>query len=957
MKGNPIYGLMAASVDAFAGLCTLLDPTNVPPYMSPDCQDVQFFPGSVKTRQGLTALPALDSGSLGLNSINGLKMYVDPQTNRRVMVFTSDGSLWQYYASGLFEIIEPSSNYSTLLYNSTTSFGREYMVFSDGKFGRNVPQAWNGTDADQVTQDGPGEAPVAADDLTSYDILASPGGVFGGAFRASILAGTGLTQSGNLVTLTLSVDTVPTSTVVGDTIVVAASSSYDGNWTIAAIPNTTQIQYIMPTSGLSPAGGGYVDWQLIEVVTTIDNTFEIGQSVVLSGVSVTGAGIDYNGTYVMRGRVTNTTIILYLDGAYSAIPDASGDGTASLGGGSSAGTYQLTAMFYTRNGYITIPAPPNSFVSGGAHSFHVTNIPLPLGLDNVLGRILAFTSANGSSFYTLPRLKIDDNTTTQLTVDFTDEELLSGENIDDLFRLVQLHEPAGVLAYANRLFWWGERNALNNLLSLSFDGGWSGDRPLGWTVDPTNGPGGARVASPIWGAAYAIIGDGSSVFRGSIYQSAYQDYLGNPIIQANVDYSIRFRAKRYDNSLVQGSLHVALADGVNILDAAVTESEVNDTFQEFTRSVGSLPSPILSSLRLYTYGANTITASTGFIVDNIEIFPTLQPYLVTQVRASEVDAPDSYDGVNGFLSIAPENGQAVRSAFVIRDYLYFVKESSLYVTQSDQNGEPATWTVREVSPHVGTYSIRGVGFGDEWVAIADKDGLYYFDGGLIQDDQKLSQEIQPTWDRINWAYGHTIDVKVDMNRKQIYVAVPLDDAVIPNRILCLDFTEGFGNPLTGKGAGRKWCPWLISTNAMNIINTTTGQDELWIGNNDESGLVTFLDKDATSDNGTAIDSYYEPGFLQNVTRTEFGYLKANVSGEGCVNITIIKGNPETRKQLRGWSLFESPAFDQERKLQAITQRASIRFGTNYPGHWFSLQGMSFWGTAATWSPIRGINSR
>lgn len=962
MPKTNLHGLRGMALDKFAGLCTLLDPTNVPSFMSPACQDVQYFPSMVQTRQGLRKI--FDAGDLGSTNLNGIKMFVDPQTNKRVMLFTSDGKLWQDFPAGtLTQVIDAAADYAGLagktLYNSATSFGREYMAFSDGKFGINVQQAWNGQFADQVSQDGPGEAPIASDDLLSYDIVASPGGVFGGAFRAGILAGTGLTQVGNLVTLTLTAATVP-AVKVGDTIQVVSGSAYDGAWQIAAILNTTQIQYIMPTTGLAPAGGGYVDWNLIEVVTTAANTFDVGQSVVLAGVTVTGAGIDYNGTYEMRGRITSTTILLYLATAYTALPDASGDGTISLGGAGTVGKHKLTVMFYTRNGYTTRPAPPNSFVSGGDHSFKVENIPLALGLVNVLGRVLAFTGADGDSFYTLPRFTIADNTTTSLDVDFSDLELLSGTNVDYLFDLVQLHEPAGVLAYTSRLIWWGERNALDNLYGMSFDGGWSSTRPLGWTRDSVTGAGTLRVASPIWGAALAIIGDGVTPARGLLTQGAYKDYLGDPIIEAGTSYSIRARVKWVDNTLAAGTLNLDLFSALGAIDTTglqVTHLQVDSVFREYTAVLTDPLVTVPSDLILRVFADGTVTNTTGFIVDNIEIFPTKQPYNVTQARASRVDEPDSYNGVDGFLSVAPENGQAVRSGGILRDYLYFVKESSLYVTQNDPNSEPADWPVHEVSPHVGTPSIRGVGFGEEWWVIASRQGLYYFDGSAIGDDQKLSQEIQPTWDSINWSAGETLDVKVDLKRKQIYIAAPFGVETKPSKMLVLDITEGFGNALSNGGVGRKWCPWLIPTSAMNIILLNDGTEELRLGNTNFSGDVYALDNAQKSDDGAAIDSYYEPGFFQDTVRLDFGYLEANISGVGVALLELVKGRPESRRELRGWSLLASPRSNQERQIRCIEQRASVRFETNYTDHWFSLQGMTMWVEQAPWSPIRGVNAR
>ncbi len=103
---------------------------------------------------------------------------------------------------------------------------------------------------------------------------------------------------------------------------------------------------------------------------------------------------------------------------------------------------------------------------------------------------------------------INDNTTTSLTVDFSDTILLSGVSMDYLFGQIELPDQLGVVAYADRLFWWGERAKMANWRNLTFDGGWDASgsgRPLGWTQDPSFGAGGSRESSDVvWGDAYRI---------------------------------------------------------------------------------------------------------------------------------------------------------------------------------------------------------------------------------------------------------------------------------------------------------------------------------------------------------------------------------------------------------------------------------------------------------------------
>ena len=158
------------------------------------------------------------------------------------------------------------------------------------------------------------------------------------------------------------------------------------------------------------------------------------------------------------------------------------------------------------------------------------------------------------------------------------------------------------------------------------------------------------------------------------------------------------------------------------------------------------------------------------------------------MRASFADDPESYDGVSGYLGVSEADGQSVRAAFVLRERLYFVKDRSCFVTADDGVNEPAAWTITEVSQTVGTPSVNGVGTGEDWAVIASRSGIYIFDGG---EPVKLSQEIQPLWDQINWAAGQTLWVRVDTRNKRILCGVPIGAATSPKSlILVLDYRAG-----------------------------------------------------------------------------------------------------------------------------------------------------------------------
>src|SRR4029077_1636111 len=217
---------------------------------------------------------------------------------------------------------------------------------------------------------------------------------------------------------------------------------------------------------------------------------------------------------------------------------------------------------------------------------------------------------------------------------------------------------------------------------------------------------------------------------------------------------------------------------------------------------------------------------------------TGQPYNATQVRASSIFAifgqlPEGFDGVSGVLQMN-QNAQAVRAAFVItdrssltaNDHLHFVKDGSIFRTQ-DNGLTTANWSITQVSGKVGTPSVHGVDVGEDWAAIADPTGLYLYYFGSEPD--KISQEIQPLWNRINWTgAGHTVWVRVDGKNKRILIGAPLDGATSPNVVLVLDYRGlisasqiietppvhffSYSGKMISMGLGRKWCPWTISVN-------------------------------------------------------------------------------------------------------------------------------------------------
>ena len=79
----------------------LLDPSDVPPGLSPNLSDVAFFPGGVRTRPGLISqFPPLGGGPC----INGLKTYVTSNLVQRLLALDSFGNLYKETSPGVLSL-------------------------------------------------------------------------------------------------------------------------------------------------------------------------------------------------------------------------------------------------------------------------------------------------------------------------------------------------------------------------------------------------------------------------------------------------------------------------------------------------------------------------------------------------------------------------------------------------------------------------------------------------------------------------------------------------------------------------------------------------------------------------------------------------------------------------------------------------------------------------------------
>ena len=643
-----------------------------------------------------------------------------------------------------------------------------------------------------------------------------------------------------------------------------------------------------------------------------------------------------------------------------------------------AGTRKMICWWETTSGYWTKPSPPISWTAAGEFKAQLTN--LPSGPDYVAKRRFAFTLADESAFYHLPAKMVLDNnepTFASLEVDFTESELASGQNVDHLFRLVTPSYPLNVFKYGSRLVWISERNAVLRFNNLDFDGGFEQQgQPRGWQLG-TNFAGGSRGSGAFptnqyFGHSWRISGNGADAARGEILQNiAVDQWDGLPLIEAGTAYTVHAKIRSTAGMQV-GRINIDLRSpslGLDTGGISLLGSNVSGDFTEYSGPLvgaGDL-STIPDDLTLRVFADNTPENGAFFFVDEILIVPEKIKWRATQSRISLVGEPEAYDGLTGIQSVAPDDGDPIRCCFQIRENFYYVKENSTHITRDDGISEPAFWPIKEVSPTVGTRSPRGVGVGEDWVVILSQLGAYRFFGGQMD---KISEEISPTWETINEAAVYKAWVTVDVKERKVFFGVPTGAATDPNQIFVLDYRDGWANPMSNGGQGRKWTVWDIpSASGMMLNRSSLHKLRLMIGNVAGNSKLYELDPSARDDDGAMIRSYYEtyPVAPNGVSgRALFGYMTALIRGDGRLLMTLkspaeaavdANGNRTevsgTVSTLRIHELVNSSPGSMERMLNYSGERLSIRFEVDILGNWFKLNKMGFWAKPHPTQFIRG----
>ncbi len=120
-----VAGTIDAPLELFGGFVNDMPPADLPEGVSPDCQDVAFLQGAVKTRPGLVSVfPPI----AGKPTINYMKTYTQQSLVQTLLALDSTGTLWGESAPGVLTQIVTGLTPNTLANSDSLFSARIYCI-------------------------------------------------------------------------------------------------------------------------------------------------------------------------------------------------------------------------------------------------------------------------------------------------------------------------------------------------------------------------------------------------------------------------------------------------------------------------------------------------------------------------------------------------------------------------------------------------------------------------------------------------------------------------------------------------------------------------------------------------------------------------------------------------------------------------------------------------------------
>jgi hypothetical protein len=285
--------------------------------------------------------------------------------------------------------------------------------------------------------------------------------------------------------------------------------------------------------------------------------------------------------------------------------------------------------------------------------------------------------------------------------------------------------------------------------------------------------------------------------------------------------------------------------------------------------------------------------------------------------------PESYYADLSYISVGSDDGERSWGVIEYRGTVYGLRERS-GMTLGANPANPQQWKATKRWSQRGPCGPRAFDACDDFMLFVHRSGIWKYEETV---PVLVTKEIPYWWKTINWLYANTICVKIDHEKHEAHILVPVGNSKVPNQEIVLNYLEGWNEPIhfsvySGKeisvDACRKYsindiqgyvCDRIerfipppndpnqpqggepaYGSAGIPFLDPSFYSTQFVYGSSGPDGTVQAVNPGTFNDNGTGIDSVYECVCSQTtMALCKFEGFSLNAKGNGTLYPYALAG--------------------------------------------------------------------
>ena len=173
------------------------------------------------------------------------------------------------------------------------------------------------------------------------------------------------------------------------------------------------------------------------------------------------------------------------------------------------------------------------------------------------------------------------------------------------------------------------------------------------------------------------------------------------------------------------------------------------------------------------------------------IFQTGVPGYYSGWWVSLAGDPESYYADLSYISVGSDDGERAWGVCEYRGTVYGLRERSGMTLGANPNN-PQAWTATKRWSERGPCGPRAFDACGDFIIFVHRSGIFRY---TETTPELVTKEIPYFWKTINWLAAATICCKIDQEKHEVHILVPVGNSTVPNQEVVLNYLEGWEQPV------------------------------------------------------------------------------------------------------------------------------------------------------------------